>query len=69
MSGFNGCCGYNATSNYDHSSSCDSGCKGSWLLPALLIFAALFFSGGLSLLLILLGIILLFGKELLEFII
>lgn len=68
MSGFNRCSGCNATSCYDCSPPCDNSYKGSWLLPILLIFAALFFTGGLSWLLILLGIVLLFGKELLEFI-
>jgi len=67
MSGFNGC-DCNTHSCYDCGPSCDNSYKGSWLLPILLIFGTLLFSGGLSWLLILLGIVLFFGKELLEFI-
>ncbi|MDF2612979.1 MAG: hypothetical protein K0S71_765 [Clostridia bacterium] len=68
MSGFNGCYGSNIFSGYDCGPSSDNSYKGSWLLPALLIFAAVLFSGSISWLLILLGIFLFFGKELLEFI-
>ncbi|MDF2877919.1 MAG: hypothetical protein K0S30_1015 [Clostridia bacterium] len=65
---FNGCCNCN-TNPYNNCSPCHQcDCKKSWLLPALLILAALFFSSGLGLLLILLGVVLLFGKELLTFI-
>ncbi len=63
MSGFGGCYGCDPTCYSDilpdHSTY-----KGSWLLPVLLIFAALFLCGGFSWILILLGIILLFGSQL-----
>ncbi len=69
MSGYGGCYDCDTTSYYTCGPSPHSDDKGSWLLPLLLIFAVLFFCGGLSWILILLGIILLFGKELFNFII
>lgn len=79
MSDFNGCYNCNGHSycdchtpfSHDCSSCHPCGPKfkcGSWLLPVLFIFAALCLSGGFSWLLILLGIILLFKKELFKFI-
>ncbi|WP_070000821.1 hypothetical protein [Cellulosilyticum sp. I15G10I2] len=69
MSGFSGCYDYGPASYNTCGSPSHSDYKGSWLLPVLLILAAFFFCGGLSWILILLGIILLFGKELFNFII
>lgn len=68
MSAVKECYDYNNTCCYDCSPLHDNSYERSWLLPVLLIFAALFFSGSLSVLFILLGIVLLFVKELLEFI-
>lgn len=45
-----------------------SSCKGAWFVLALLIWVALFFFGGIGWLLLLLGIILFFGKKLFNFI-
>ena len=68
MSAVNGCYDCNTTCCYDCSLLHDNSYERSWLLPVLIIFAVLFLFGNLGSLLILLGVILLFGKELLEFI-
>lgn len=68
MSGINGCYSCNPCIQNDYSPLQVSSCKSSWFLPVLLIFVAVLCTGGLSLLLILLGIILFFGKALIELI-